>query len=144
MRRYQRVIKAITVSIGRGQGRLVDLFEKLWYSRLIGKHIRQAQNRVNGRTSADRLDAEEISPILEKLLMDQRMHSDDISTLLMDMIILGVQAVNIFDRFSMILQWIDWSRQNGPFLKDLGKVARKIFTSNYELGLFCLAFRFLF
>ena len=36
---------------------------------------------------------ENSSPVLEKVLLNEGVHPDDICTLLMDMIILGVQAV---------------------------------------------------
>lgn len=35
----------------------------------------------------------ERSPVLEKLLVNEAIHPDDICTMLMDMIILGIQAV---------------------------------------------------
>ncbi|KAL6423494.1 hypothetical protein ACFW04_010223 [Cataglyphis niger] len=62
---------------------------------VIGKYIRQAQNKLQ----ASPLEKQEKSTneeknlsVLEKMMI-QRIHSDDIATLLMDMIILGVQAV---------------------------------------------------
>lgn len=41
------------------------------------------------------------SSILENLLVKQRMNPDDVSTIMMDMIILGVQAVNSFIKNSI-------------------------------------------
>ncbi|CAL1680777.1 unnamed protein product [Lasius platythorax] len=62
---------------------------------IIGKYIRQAQNKLQ----ASSLSKQEKSPnaeknfsLLEKMMI-QGIHSDDIAILLMDMIILGVQAV---------------------------------------------------
>ena len=62
--------------------------------RIIGKYIRMVQSNMRGDLV---LTNEEEKPIqiniLENLLVKQRMNPDDISTLLMDMVILGVQAV---------------------------------------------------
>ncbi|KAI4501604.1 hypothetical protein M0802_003481 [Mischocyttarus mexicanus] len=60
---------------------------------LISKYIRQAQNTFQTRSPED------TSPILEKLLSSQRLHPDDVSTLLMDMAILGVQAMTNCEAF---------------------------------------------
>lgn len=67
----------------------------LLYFRIIRKYIRQAQNKLQ----ASSLSKQEKSPnaeknfsLLEKMMI-QGIHSDDIAILLMDMIILGVQAV---------------------------------------------------
>ncbi|XP_068975698.1 probable cytochrome P450 12a5, mitochondrial [Bombus flavifrons] len=61
---------------------------------VIGKYVRQAQGKLRIRKShAEKsLMAEDSSPVLEKLLVNEGIHPDDICTLLMDMIILGVQA----------------------------------------------------
>lgn len=65
--------------------------------RVIGKYVRHAQNKLRNRSPVggkhDR--AEDGSPVLEKFLLDEGIHPDDVCTLLMDMIILGVQAVTI-------------------------------------------------
>ncbi|XP_044009297.1 cytochrome P450 CYP12A2-like isoform X2 [Aphidius gifuensis] len=65
---------------------------------IIGKFIRQAQNKFQSRSATKFLEpsseTNEGFPILEKLLADQQMHPDDLSTLLMDFILLGVQAVS--------------------------------------------------
>lgn len=47
------------------------------------------------RTRSPLSCSDETSPVLEKLLLAQRLHPDDVSTLLMDMAILGVQAVKV-------------------------------------------------
>ncbi|KAI4488966.1 hypothetical protein M0804_004464 [Polistes exclamans] len=60
---------------------------------LLNKYIRQAQNTFRTRSSED------TPPILEKLLLSQRLHPDDVSTLLMDMAILGVQAMTNCEAF---------------------------------------------
>ncbi|XP_076171890.1 putative cytochrome P450 12a5, mitochondrial [Ptiloglossa arizonensis] len=61
---------------------------------VIGKYVRHAQNKLRNRSPVggkhDR--AEDGSPVLEKFLLDEGIHPDDVCTLLMDMIILGVQA----------------------------------------------------
>ncbi|KAL2724541.1 hypothetical protein V1478_009054 [Vespula squamosa] len=64
---------------------------------IIGKYIRQAQNMF--RTRSPLSCSEETSPVLEKLLLAQRLHPDDVSTLLMDMAILGVQAMTSCEAF---------------------------------------------
>lgn len=66
------------------------------YFRVIGKYIRQTQSKLQASSHLEEekcAKEEESSPLLEKMMF-QRIHSDDISTLLMDMMILGVQAVN--------------------------------------------------
>lgn len=63
--------------------------------RVIGKYIRQAQNKLQTSPLAKQeksTNEEKNLSVLEKMMI-QRIHSDDIATLLMDMIILGVQAV---------------------------------------------------
>ncbi|XP_043675939.1 probable cytochrome P450 301a1, mitochondrial isoform X1 [Vespula pensylvanica] len=64
---------------------------------IIGKYIRQAQNMF--RTRSPLSCSEETSSVLEKLLLAQRLHPDDVSTLLMDMAILGVQAMTSCEAF---------------------------------------------
>ncbi|XP_026825706.1 probable cytochrome P450 12a5, mitochondrial [Ooceraea biroi] len=60
---------------------------------VIGKYIRQTQNKLQTSSQEERsVNEEKSSPLLEKMML-QRIHSDDISTLLMDMMILGVQAI---------------------------------------------------
>lgn len=44
----------------------------------------------------DKHSSSSSSSILENLLLKQRMNPDDVSSILMDMIILGVQAVRFF------------------------------------------------
>lgn len=61
--------------------------------RIIGKYIRQTQDRLQTAKQGKSTGEKENTPLLEKMLL-QRVHVDDISTLLMDMIILGVQAVS--------------------------------------------------
>ncbi|XP_046624865.1 probable cytochrome P450 12a5, mitochondrial isoform X1 [Neodiprion virginianus] len=74
---------------------------------VIGKYIRQAQNKLRNRSAstyqeknstADNVE-DNGSPILDKLILDQEMQPDDISTLIMDMIILGVQATTNSEAF---------------------------------------------
>lgn len=71
-------------------------FVNVFFS-VIGKYVRQAQGKLRIRKShAEKsLMVEDSSPVLEKLLVNEGIHPDDICTLLMDMIILGVQAVII-------------------------------------------------
>ncbi|XP_043288491.1 probable cytochrome P450 12a5, mitochondrial [Venturia canescens] len=63
---------------------------------LINKYISQAENQLSMKSSKNHeiqsLQVEQSLPILERLLTSQKMHPEDISALLMDMIILGVQA----------------------------------------------------
>ncbi|XP_053997434.1 probable cytochrome P450 12a5, mitochondrial [Hylaeus anthracinus] len=61
---------------------------------VVGKYVRQAQSKLRSRSSAGGRNEgiEEGSPVLEKFLLNEGIHPDDVSTLLMDMIILGVQA----------------------------------------------------
>ncbi|EFN81219.1 Probable cytochrome P450 49a1 [Harpegnathos saltator] len=62
---------------------------------IIGKYIRRAQNRLQAVTVPEQkkpAEEEKGLPLLERMLT-RRVHADDISTLLMDMMILGVQAV---------------------------------------------------
>ncbi|XP_076683489.1 putative cytochrome P450 12a5, mitochondrial isoform X2 [Andrena cerasifolii] len=61
---------------------------------VIGKYVRQTQSNLRSRSSLMEKGgrAEDSSPVLEKLLLNEGVHPDDICTLLMDMIILGVQA----------------------------------------------------
>ncbi|XP_014477119.1 PREDICTED: probable cytochrome P450 49a1 [Dinoponera quadriceps] len=62
---------------------------------IIGKYIRHTQNKLQALSQLEQerfAKEKEGSPFLEKMLA-QRIHVDDISTLLMDMMILGVQAV---------------------------------------------------
>ncbi|XP_033339232.2 putative cytochrome P450 12a5, mitochondrial [Megalopta genalis] len=70
---------------------------------LIGKHVRQAQSKLRSRPFlGNRTESvEEESPVLEKLLLADGVHSDDICTVLMDMIILGVQATANCEAFLM-------------------------------------------
>lgn len=58
---------------------------------IIAKYIRQVQRKLEFKSSNE---MENSSPVLESLLINQQMNLDDISTLLMDLIILGVQAVS--------------------------------------------------
>ncbi|KAK2585165.1 hypothetical protein KPH14_008667 [Odynerus spinipes] len=64
---------------------------------IIGKYIRQVQNMYRNRSPLTHTN--ESSPILEKLMLDPRIHPDDISTLLMDMALLGVQAMTNCEAF---------------------------------------------
>lgn len=64
---------------------------------IIGKYIRQVQNTSRNRSALTY--SEENSSILEKLLSSQRLHPADVSTLLMDMAILGVQAMTNCEAF---------------------------------------------
>ncbi|XP_071571496.1 probable cytochrome P450 12a5, mitochondrial isoform X1 [Temnothorax nylanderi] len=62
---------------------------------VIGKYIRQTQNKLqtSSLSKQEKFTSEERNlPLLEKMMI-QRIHPNDISILLMDMIILGVQAV---------------------------------------------------
>ncbi|XP_066601445.1 probable cytochrome P450 12a5, mitochondrial [Prorops nasuta] len=65
---------------------------------VIGKYIRQIHNKYQNTTlqmyekSHDTAEEEEAS-LLEKLLVDEHMEVDDVATIMMDMIVLGVQAV---------------------------------------------------
>lgn len=63
--------------------------------RIIGKYIRQAQNKLQASSltkQEESINEKKNLSLLEKMII-QGIHSDDIATLLMDMIILGVQAV---------------------------------------------------
>lgn len=82
-----------------------NFFPKIWTSRrnflvipssfsVIGKYVRQAQCKLRIRKShSEESSMTERSPVLEKLLVNEGIHPDDICTMLMDMIILGIQAV---------------------------------------------------
>ncbi|KAK1123108.1 hypothetical protein K0M31_008741 [Melipona bicolor] len=61
---------------------------------VIGKYVRQAQGKLRVRKSQGEksLTTDDSSPVLERFLANEGIHPDDICTLLMDMIILGVQA----------------------------------------------------
>ncbi|XP_017890644.1 probable cytochrome P450 12a5, mitochondrial [Ceratina calcarata] len=59
---------------------------------VIAKYVRQAQSKLRTRAGDKSAEVENSSPILEKFLLNEGIHPDDICTLLMDMIILGVQA----------------------------------------------------
>ncbi|KAK9299031.1 hypothetical protein QLX08_007860 [Tetragonisca angustula] len=61
---------------------------------VIGKYVRQAQGKLRVRKSQGEksLTSDDSSPVLERFLVNEGIHPDDICTLLMDMIILGVQA----------------------------------------------------
>ncbi|XP_018401084.1 PREDICTED: probable cytochrome P450 12a5, mitochondrial [Cyphomyrmex costatus] len=62
---------------------------------VIGKYIRQTQNKMQTSSLSkqeESMNEERNLPLLEKMMI-QRIHPNDISTLLMDMLILGVQAV---------------------------------------------------
>ncbi|KZC06049.1 putative cytochrome P450 12a5, mitochondrial [Dufourea novaeangliae] len=65
---------------------------------VIGKHVRQAQSKLRSRslsgykTGSKVKDTEVDLPVLEKFLVTDGIQPDDICTLLMDMMILGVQA----------------------------------------------------
>lgn len=61
-----------------------------FYSRVIGKYIRQTQNKMASQEKS--MNDERNLSLIEKMMI-QRIHPNDISILLMDMIILGVQAV---------------------------------------------------
>lgn len=64
-----------------------------FYSRIIGKYICQTQNKLQTSSKQEKSTNEERNvPLLERMML-QRIHPNDISILLMDMIILGVQAV---------------------------------------------------
>nr|XP_034192784.1 probable cytochrome P450 12a5, mitochondrial isoform X1 [Osmia lignaria] len=56
---------------------------------VIGKYVRHAQNKLRSRSPQD---VEGGSPVLEKFLLNEGIRPDDLCTLLMDMMILGVQA----------------------------------------------------
>jgi len=63
--------------------------------RVIGKYIRETQNKLQASSLSKQeksTNEEKNLPLLEKMII-QRIHPNDISTLLMDMMILGVQAV---------------------------------------------------
>lgn len=73
---------------------MTHLHESLLF-RIIGKYIRQAQNKLQASSlikQEESVNEKKNLSLLEKMMI-QRIHSDDIATLLMDMIILGVQAV---------------------------------------------------
>ncbi|XP_043519028.1 probable cytochrome P450 12a5, mitochondrial [Frieseomelitta varia] len=61
---------------------------------VIGKYVRQAQGKVRVRKSQGEksLTTDDSSPVLERFLVNEGIHPDDVCTLLMDMIMLGVQA----------------------------------------------------
>ncbi|XP_043789878.1 probable cytochrome P450 12a5, mitochondrial isoform X2 [Apis laboriosa] len=60
---------------------------------VIGKYVRQAQCKLRVRKShSEESSMNDRSPVLEKLLLNEGIHPDDICTMLMDMIILGIQA----------------------------------------------------
>ncbi|XP_043251706.1 probable cytochrome P450 12a5, mitochondrial [Colletes gigas] len=60
---------------------------------VVGKYIRLAQSKLRNRSSVGQNSrVDEGSPVLEKFLLSDGIHPDDICTMLMDMIILGVQA----------------------------------------------------
>ncbi|XP_018357347.1 PREDICTED: probable cytochrome P450 12a5, mitochondrial isoform X2 [Trachymyrmex cornetzi] len=62
---------------------------------VIGKYIRQTQNKLQTLSLSNQeesMNDERNLPLLEKMMI-QRIHPNDISILLMDMLILGVQAV---------------------------------------------------
>lgn len=69
---------------------------------VIGKYIRQAQNELCNLRSASTFEDKNPdnnledygTPILEELLLNHGMQPEDVATLMMDMIILGVQAVS--------------------------------------------------
>ncbi|KAK0163148.1 hypothetical protein PV327_006856 [Microctonus hyperodae] len=58
---------------------------------IISKNIRQVRRKLEFKSPNE---VENSSPVLENFLINQQMNLDDISTLLMDLIILGVQAVS--------------------------------------------------
>lgn len=62
---------------------------------VIGKYIQQTQNKLqtSSMTKQEKSTNEERNLSLLEKMMIQRIHPNDISILLMDMIILGVQAV---------------------------------------------------
>lgn len=63
--------------------------------RIIGKYIRQTQNKLQASSlikQEESMNDKKNLSLLEKMMI-QSIHSDDIATLLMDMIILGVPAV---------------------------------------------------
>lgn len=64
-------------------------------SRVIGKYIRETQNKlqISSLSKQEKSPNEEKNLSLLEKMMIQRIHPNDISILLMDMIILGVQAV---------------------------------------------------
>ncbi|KAJ8667005.1 hypothetical protein QAD02_008667 [Eretmocerus hayati] len=59
---------------------------------IIGKYIRTAMSNLKGNVSPGEGDSSACSSIMENLLVKRRMSPEDVSTLMMDMIILGVQA----------------------------------------------------
>lgn len=61
----------------------------------MGKYIRQAQNKLQTPSLLEQKGSgrEDESPSLLEKMLARRIHVDDISTLLMDIMILGVQAV---------------------------------------------------
>ncbi|CAK9806584.1 Probable cytochrome P450 12a5, mitochondrial [Anthophora plagiata] len=59
---------------------------------VIGRYARQAQSKLRARSSRGDTMNDNSSPVLEKFLLNESVHPDDICTLLLDMMILGVQA----------------------------------------------------
>ena len=64
-----------------------------FYSRVIGKYIRQTQNKLQTLSLSKQEESMNKERNLLEKIMIQRIHPNDISILLMDMLILGVQAV---------------------------------------------------
>ncbi|KAJ4431701.1 hypothetical protein ANN_20303 [Periplaneta americana] len=56
---------------------------------IIAKYIRQAQTDLMGSVRAD------TSPLLETLLLTEHIHPDDVLTIVLDMFLIGVNAVSV-------------------------------------------------
>lgn len=75
-----------------------------FYSRVIGKYIRQTQNKlqISSLSKQEESTNEERNlPLLDKMMI-QRIHPNDISILLMDILILGVQAVILCNNLTQL------------------------------------------
>lgn len=69
--------------------------------RFVNKHIRQAENKLRNNVAEKKIDKE--CSIVEQLLFKQQLQPEDISTLLMDSLLLGTLAVclNFFYIFAL-------------------------------------------
>lgn len=64
---------------------------------MIAKHIHQAQNEMRNQllqSEGGLFTSKDTNSVLEQLLISMSMKVEDVSTIMMDMIILGVQAVS--------------------------------------------------
>ncbi|CAL7939834.1 unnamed protein product [Xylocopa violacea] len=59
---------------------------------IIAKYVRQTQSKLRIQAEEKCSPISESSPVVERFLLNDGIHPDDICTILMDMIILGVQA----------------------------------------------------